>query len=174
MNEVLAMRDIQVYNTLGGNLTTIRSAASTWGELQLDLDRAGIEYRKMSAVIGETQVTLESPAAQVLRESFQLFLVPKQVKSGQLTEHDINLIDTEEGMLWSDLNWDKANEIILEDYMYRSYKDLTIARAMKARAYINSVIAYLVDNENKAPDSPEVTNLQKTAEEIKRNLGIWD
>lgn len=163
-------RKVTVYNTLGGNMTDVMSDATTWKELQSDLTRYGVPYSNMSAVIGETQVTLESDVAQLLQGDFQLFLVAKKVKSGQDEEY-LNSLD---GITWDEIDWDYTREVVVEDHLFKTLKDLTIARAKKAQSYLQDVIDYLIQEEKKTVNDPEIVNLQRTADEIKRNLGIFD
>lgn len=169
-------RKVTVYNTLGGNMTPVETSATTWSELQRDLDRYGVSYSGMSAVIGATQVSLESPAAQLPTEPFQLFLAAKKVKSGAISGYDESIIDWSQGMKWDGEDWDEPTNTP-EDYEFATTRDLAIARAMKARFYLNKVITYLTtssEGPKLQPTSPEVAALQKTAEEIKKNLGLYD
>lgn len=162
------MRKVTVYNTIGGNLTEVNTSATTWGDLQNDLNRHGIPYQNMSAVEGASQVTYESPVATLPIGDFQLFLAPKKVKSG-MDEYLVTL----DGITWNDEDWDNEGNIP-EDYTFKSTKDLAIARAKKAQFYLQKVINYLVQDEKLLSTDPKVAALQKTAEEIKRNLGLYD
>jgi argininosuccinate lyase len=81
-NELVPRRQVLVYNTIGQNEVVITTSAATWEQLQRDLHSQGVPFRDMKAVIGETQVTLESRGAQLPTTDFSLFLVPEKVKSG--------------------------------------------------------------------------------------------
>jgi hypothetical protein len=134
------------------------------------LDKAGVMYRGMSAVEGATQVSYESPVAVLPTCDFQLFLAAKQVKSGL---NDQQFIDEVNGISWDEYDWeDDVN--IPEEFIFLTYRDLAIARAMKVQSYVGKLIGYLLKEEHKLSTDPEVVNLQKTAEEIKRNLGLYD
>lgn len=61
----------------------IKTAATTWGELQSAMQEKGMSADKnVNAIVRETKVTLQSPEAQLPPGDFTLFLVPKKVKSG--------------------------------------------------------------------------------------------
>ncbi len=165
-------RTVTVYNTIGSNQIPVETNATTWGELQLDLDRRGVSYHGMKVVVGETQVSLESSAAQLPDTAFRLFLMPQKVKSGNFG-NDEALVDWEDGIKWTDYDWGDDDNIP-EDYQFKTKKDLTVARAKKAQSYLNKIINYLILDEKKSITDPEVANLQKTADEIKKNLGLFD
>lgn len=75
-------REVIIYNTTGKGYQNIMTAALSWKELKKSLDEARITYANMKAVIGETQLTVESDDAQLPAEAFTLFLMPVKVKSG--------------------------------------------------------------------------------------------
>jgi len=68
--------------TTSGSKSTVNTSARTWGELQSDLSRAGIESNGMKALIKESKLTLDVADAQLPGEDFTLFLFPGKVKSG--------------------------------------------------------------------------------------------
>jgi hypothetical protein len=82
MNDLTTTRRVTVYNTLGQNERSVNSDALTWGELQSHLLQAGVSFSGMKAVVGDTQVTLESRDAQIPQTEFTLFLLPGKVRSG--------------------------------------------------------------------------------------------
>ena len=164
-------KNVTVYNTLGNNQTSVQTMATTWGELQHDLSLRGVSFSGMTAVVGETQVTLESSQAQLPDSNFRLFLMPQKVKSGSF--NDEWLIDWENGISWDSVDWTEYDSVP-EEYKFKTKKDLAIARAKKAVGYLEEVIEYLCTEEDKKPSDPQVENLQKTAEEIKRNMGLYD
>lgn len=159
------MRKVTVYNTIGGNLTVVESSAQTWGDLQRDLDLRGVSYKGMTAVVGETQVNLESVQAQLLESDFRLFLMPQKVKSGA----DEWLIDWD-GIEWNDADWNDADSVP-EEFTFKTQKDLAIARAKKAQSYLQKVIDYLINDQKKVSTDPEVASLARAALEIQKNLG---
>lgn len=74
---------VSVYTGQGQNIKEIETSASTWGDLKSQLDREGVSTNGLTAVVGETEVTLESNGAQLPNmENFTLFLLPTKVKSG--------------------------------------------------------------------------------------------
>lgn len=165
-------RKVTVYSTIGGNLTYIDNfGGSVYADLTKEFDARGIAYNNMSVVEGSSQVTYESPVAVLPSGDFQIFLAPKKVKSGY--HKDSEYLNDLEGISWNDEEW-SSDLTIPEDYQFKSKKDLAIARAKKAQSYLEKVIQYLIEDEKKAISSPEVSALQKTAEEIKRNLGLYD
>lgn len=166
-------RTVTVYNTIGSNQILVESSATTWGELQQDLDLRGVSYHGMKVVVGETQVSLESSAAQLPTTAFRLFLMPQKVKSGFTPDSEECMIDWEDGINWQEFDWSSTDNIP-EDYTFKTKKDLTVARAKKAQSYLNKVIDYLIQDEKKTMNDPEVVNLQKTADEIQRNMGLFD
>ncbi len=87
-DSLIATKTITVYNTLGQNESIVRTTASTWRQLQQALSEQGISYSSMKAVVGETQVTLESPDAQLPEQDFTLFMFPQKVRSGGWEDDD--------------------------------------------------------------------------------------
>lgn len=168
------MRQVTVYNTIGSNQVLVNSSSTTWGELQHDLDQKGVSYGGMKVVVGETQVSLESSAAQLPEGNFRLFLMPQKVKSGYWdATNEEYMIDWGEGITWSQIDWSDP-ENVPEDYRFKTKKDLTVSRAKKAEAYLHQVINYLILEEKKAPSDPEVSMLEQAAQEIKKNMGLYD
>lgn len=75
--------NITVFSTKGRNRQVVESSATTWGELKSQLNDMDIKTSGMRAIIGETQVTLESSKAVLPVDfNFTLFLSPMKVKSG--------------------------------------------------------------------------------------------
>lgn len=74
---------VTVYTGTGSS-KVINTEAVKWGQLIDDLSRNAISYNSggMKAVIGETEVTLESNDAVLPTGNFTLFLLPQKVKSG--------------------------------------------------------------------------------------------
>lgn len=82
-------REITIYNTVGQNKQTIMSDANTWGQLQEQLHQRNINTSNMKTVIGETQLSLESPQGALLDGPFTLFMMPQKVKSGGGDTHGV-------------------------------------------------------------------------------------
>lgn len=78
---------VKVYSTQMGE-KSVETSATTWGQLQNDLNREGITHSGMKSVIGESKLTLEADAAILPSTGFTLFLMPKKTKAGA----DINTI----------------------------------------------------------------------------------
>src|SRR6267378_8646398 len=105
-----------IYNTIGNNQTTGETSGNTWGDLQSELNRRGISFSGMKVVVGETQVSLESSAAQLPEGEFTLFFMPQKVKSGFFPpDSDEYLIDWEDGVIWSEVDWEDTDHVP-EDY----------------------------------------------------------
>lgn len=85
-------RKIKVYLPKGTQrLQTIETDAETWGALKLVLEAEGIDLNNTKALVGGSQVTLESEDAKLpvgvngadaTNGDFTLFLTPVKVKSG--------------------------------------------------------------------------------------------
>jgi len=75
------MRKVKVYSTAFG-LKPINSSATTWGELQNDLDTHNITYSGMNAVENVGNTTLMLNEARLPEGEFVLMLTPQKTKSG--------------------------------------------------------------------------------------------
>jgi hypothetical protein len=73
---------VTIFSTKGARKSTVETTAQTWGELKSDLRTQGIETDGLKAIIGETQLSLESTKAVLPDYDFVLFLSPVKVKSG--------------------------------------------------------------------------------------------
>lgn len=76
------MREIKIISTQGDNNVSITSAATTWSELQREVNAAGVSTSNMKAMVRETKATLEMADAQLPTGNFTLFLTASKVKSG--------------------------------------------------------------------------------------------
>lgn len=76
------MARVTVFNTIGSNETSFNYTGTNWSDLQIELAANNISYKGMSAIVGESQVTLESAQAMTPTDDFTLFLLPIEVKSG--------------------------------------------------------------------------------------------
>lgn len=162
-------RIVTVYNTIGNNQKQVRSSANMWGELQTDLLSNGVSFSGMTAVIGETQVTLESNQARLIDGDFTLFLMPQKVKSGVSSEG----IDPAFGINADERDWTSEYEMP-EEYTFKTHQERAKAMIQKALYYLNGVKDTLCDGCQKTNDDPQVSSLQRTADEIKRNMGFFD
>lgn len=84
---------VAVFNTIGSNEEIINITGTTWADLQQELAIKNISYKGMSAIIGETQVTLDQPGALLPTGDFSLFLLPIEVKSGYHFDEDASFDD---------------------------------------------------------------------------------
>ena len=75
------MRKVKVYSTAFG-LKPINSSATTWGELQNDLDANNITFSGMNAVENVGNTTLMLSEARLPEGEFVLMLTPQKTKSG--------------------------------------------------------------------------------------------
>jgi len=79
---------VTVFSTKGRKRSEVNAEVATWGELKSVLAAEGIETEGMRAIIGESQVTLESSKALLPVDfDFTLFLSPIKVKSGADVEN---------------------------------------------------------------------------------------
>jgi hypothetical protein len=161
-------RKVTVHNTVGNNFKEIYSSASTWSELQNDLSNNGISYDGMKAVIGENQNTLESTQAQLIEGDMTLFLVPNKVKSGS----DEGLIDWEDGISWHEVEPDDYSSIGGD--LYKTSKDLALARVKYIKHNLDELVNYLTKEQKMVPSDPKIQNLTNMADEIKKNMNLFD
>lgn len=75
-------RTVKVFSTVGSNKSQCETSATNWETLQEELAGKGVLLSGMKAIVGGSEVTLESPNAQLPSGDFMLFLVPDKVKSG--------------------------------------------------------------------------------------------
>lgn len=76
------LRRVLAVSNVGEAKKEIMTAASTWGELQEDFDANGVQYKGMTVVEGQTQVSYQSRGAQLPESEFVLFMMPEKVVSG--------------------------------------------------------------------------------------------
>jgi hypothetical protein len=186
------MRKIITYNTLGENMVEVNSSATVWGELQTDLTRAGVRFEGLRAMTNPGQVTLESLQAELPEGEFQLFLMSQKVKSGVWDEDeddededdteyetdDSGMIDSEEGLGWTDEDWTTEDP---EQYSFKTPRDLAIARSKRAFHLLGRAISVLIDGsesnksvEKVKPSDPILNRLKAQAEELKRNMDMFN
>ena len=96
------MRNVTIFSTRGNRRNTIQSEATTWSELQDDLNNNDIEYSSFKAIVSSTQNTLESSEAVLPEGDFTLMLIPGKVKSGSDYEdmryNDLRRLATQNGI----------------------------------------------------------------------------
>jgi len=174
-------RRIITYSTLGDNMKEVFSDATTWGDLQPDLTRAGVRFEGMKAMTNPGQVTLESLQAELPDGEFQLFIMPQKVKSGYDLIEDQDLIDEEDGESWNETDWNLDYENP-EEHIFKSYKDLAIARAKKAFALLEKSIGYLTGTINRPvgkpgnaipAEDPILASLRSEAAKLQKNMEIF-
>lgn len=153
------MKQVTVYSTAGQNKRVIETTAATWGELQNLLADQGVSYSGMKAVVGETQVTLESNAAMVPDSNFTLFLLPQKVKSG--------LYGFDE-----DCDCDKDEYDDEEDDEELTPKEQVVAKVGEIQEALDELVELINSLESSA--DPKTADLRDKAAELKRNLGIFE
>lgn len=99
VNEQVAQaeRTVKVYSTVGSNKSQCLTNATTWEQLKGEMLEKGVLLDGMKAIVGGSEVTLESPNAQLPAGDFMLFLVPDKVKSGCADHQEVSLEDSEFG-----------------------------------------------------------------------------
>jgi hypothetical protein len=171
-NEIAASKTVTVFNTHGQNRNVLSGVtARTWSELQNVLRRNNVSYDGMRAVVGDTQVTLESEGAQIPDQDFTLFLLPSKVRSGNWGDSS-NFIQIEE------INDEEEEEE--EEYDYdedHQVNPAALALLVTAMQQITQAIQLLASNTDYSPvvssslkvDS-EIDQLAKQAELLMRQI----
>lgn len=162
--ELRLLKTVLVYSTVGNNRKEVSTSAESWSELKAELNRQGVNVEGMKAVVGQTQVTLESPDAQVPGENFTLFLYPDKVKSGNFFEDDDDDFEDD----YSEI------EEAEDDYTQNdAVEDLT-----EARDRLTKVISYLSNPNFKLETATPVIldeatkALDEEARQIAAKMGI--
>lgn len=78
----MSTKKVNIYAGAGTGTREFETSASNWGTLHQELTNAGLSLNGVTAVIGETEATLESTGAILPNENFTLFLLPSKVRSG--------------------------------------------------------------------------------------------
>jgi hypothetical protein len=104
------MVKVSVYSGTG-SIKQVEFVGAKWSELQQTLAQNGISYNsdRMIAVIGETELTLQSNDAIIPTTDFTLFLLPQKVKSGS---DDEDSYDESYDESYDDSDDDDDNEIV--------------------------------------------------------------
>jgi len=156
------------------------SNATTWGDLQSDLASAGVRFEGLKAMTNPGQVTLESLQAELPEGEFQLFLMPQKVKSGysddELIDEDADMEDTTG---WEDEDWSEEDPDS-GNFIFKSSKDLAIARAKRAFALLEKAIDVLTSTTKRAgraplptPTDPVLASLRAEAAKLQKNMEIF-
>jgi len=130
-NQIAVVRKITVYNTSAQNNQVIESSAMTWEQLQQELERSGIPYSGMRAVVGENQNELITGQSTLMEGDMTLFLMPRRVKSGNNLSH---LVDPD-GIHYNEVDWTDMLEHV-DDYQFITHYDLAMALQLKAKHHI--------------------------------------
>jgi hypothetical protein len=141
---------VTVYTGTGSS-KVINTEAVKWGQLIDDLSRNAISYNSggMKAVVGETEVTLESNDAVLPTGNFTLFLLPQKVKSGLEESYEDSYNDededeTEESVVVATVspeNWTKADAV--------NQINLVINRLNDIKVYVQSSVSNPLDEKAK-------------------------
>lgn len=132
----MSKRKVVVYNTQGEHKTEVTFTGDFWEDLQDALGKAGIPYQGMRAIIGENQVTLESPKAVLpkgltvgdkVTDNFTLFLSPVKNKSGatrrEMIKEIIAVRKTDEKAAGFFKNYTKMDTKTIAKKLKRWYKN---------------------------------------------------
>jgi hypothetical protein len=162
-NQISTLRKITVYNTSAQNNREIQTSALTWGDLQVELDRIGIPYSGMRAVIGENQNEMITPQSQLMEGDMTLFLMPRKVKSGG----DLDHLVIPGGLRHFEIDWNDPDNVI-ERSKFRTKFDLIMALQRRAIYYMELASDHLDDLEHNIDyddDDKEITEVEIEAEE---------
>lgn len=149
------MRKVTIYSTIGTDSKEIMTNAANWGDLQSEFAHNSLNYSGMKAVIGESQVTLESNQAELPGGDFTLFFMPQKVKSGAIWSHEEDEDDEPVRPVQVNATIENAKALVL-----------SIGEDLNE---LYSILSNLPKDSN-----PAVAKLQSKAEELKRNLGIFE
>lgn len=150
------MRQFTIYATVGQQTHVVDTHGSNWGEVQQELRAAGVKVDGMKAITGESQITLESAQAVIPTTESTIFLLPQKVKSGY---HPDDYGDDE----------DCGCEDEDDDTPLGRVK----AKVQEIGQGINELYSML-DELGEEASNPAVQHLKSKADELKKNLGLWD
>lgn len=168
-------RKVVIYSTIGENFKEIYTSARTWGALTEELTSQGVNWKGMKAVNGDDNHSYESTEAVLPDGDFSLFLMADKVKSGY-DDSDDDLIDEEDGISWSDEEWDNDYNNP-EDFSFRTRNDLMMARAKKASHYLNQVMNFIAGERSKGTPKKEnslIDTMRAQAEKLRKTFGNND
>jgi hypothetical protein len=146
------MRKVTIYSTIGNDSKEAFVSSTTWGDLQNELAVKQISASGMKVIIGESQLTLESNQAELPLGDFTLFFMPQKVKSGA---------------------W--ANEDDDDDFSVPT-SNTPIGLVQTKILNIGNALNELYEMVSKLPSNgdPVVAKLQEKADQLKKNLGLFD
>jgi|TARA_B110000967_G_scaffold201149_1_gene238018 hypothetical protein len=79
------MINVIVFSTVSDVRPTIQIAGgSTWSELQVKVNEAGVSTENMKAMIRHNKTTLENGGAIIPDQDFTLMVTPGKVKAGTI------------------------------------------------------------------------------------------
>jgi len=78
---------VTIYSSVGESKKEVRTDAENWGELQVDLNGAGVSIDGKKVILKQTKATLESSEAVLPTTDFAIMLIPGKVKSGNEKKH---------------------------------------------------------------------------------------
>lgn len=71
-----------------------------------------------------------------------------------MNSEDEQLIDRRNGITWDDVRWNEPN-VKIEDYVFKTGRDLAIARAKRSAYYLQKISEFLYDAEVVEPEIAE-------------------
>lgn len=192
------MITVTVYNTAGASKTEVKTNATTWGELQLDLTKEGVTYEGMKAILGGSHLTLDSDIAALPTEDFKLFLSASKVKSGNsdLSYEDAkdalkafriySIEEEDEDLLalignYSNKNTSELNQLIdtANDYIEKKTRaasnqaSILFEEEIRERIFAIEYKLNIINRFNKEIyDSVKLKELQEEWNELKKTLHI--
>lgn len=174
-------RRIITYSTLGDNMKEVFSNAMTLGDLQPDLTSAGVRWEGMKLMTNPGQVTLESLQAELPEGEFQLFIMPQKVKSGYSDDELVDEYGDENATGWEEEDW-SVEDPESGDFVFKSKKDLAIARSKRAFSLLSKAIDVLAGITNRTPNmrealppptDPILSSLRAEAAKLQKNMEVF-
>jgi hypothetical protein len=175
MNTETAKRQVTLYNTVGQNKKVLDSEASCWKDLKTELSNLNISFNNMRAIVGGSNVTLESPNAILPETDFLLFLFPIKVKSGNCFDEDDGIEMNTNGFSH---HFDYAKDTV-ENYLFANAKEeikvrlqLIINGCNKNKEYAEKLLEIIESAElsNQTPSDPAIQELAAEAARIAKSL----
>lgn len=175
MNTETAKRQVTLYNTVGQNKKIIDSEASCWKELKTELSNLNISFSNMRAIVGGSNVTLESPNAILPETDFLLFLFPVKVKSGSCFEEDDSVEMNINGFSHQ---FDYAKDTV-ENYLFANSTEeikvrlqIIINGCNKNKEYAEKLLEIMksIELSNQTPADPAIQELAVEAARIAKSL----
>ena len=170
------VRLVKVVNTIGSNKKVIEilDHVNTWEQLKPILSKNQVPYNKMKAVVGESNVTLEIPNAQLPTTDFTLFLLPVKVKSGGInyTQADLDAVQKTFAAKKSAVDSAKKLGITVERYIELK----AIVKGKPVTTTVTTTVAKTVTKikEVKVEDKTPIINVPKLSHIEKLELLLSD